>query len=58
LIRASSEKQATQHCENLRKNSLGNYKSAKAGENRDQANQGVNDGVDLQYRIIAPSVSC
>jgi len=30
----------------------------KAGENRDQANQGVNDGVDLQYNIIAPSVSC
>jgi len=30
----------------------------KAGENRDQANQGVNDGVDLQYHIIAPSVSC
>ena len=30
----------------------------KAGENRDQANQGVNDGVDLQYNIIASSVSC
>ena len=30
----------------------------KAGENRDQANQRVNDGVDLQYNIIAPSVSC
>jgi hypothetical protein len=30
----------------------------KAGENRDQANQGVNDGVDLQYHIIAASVSC
>jgi hypothetical protein len=29
----------------------------KAGENRDQPNQRVNDGVDLQYRIIAPSVS-
>jgi hypothetical protein len=28
----------------------------KAGENCDQANQGVNDGVDLQYHIIAPSV--
>ena len=30
----------------------------KASENRDQANQRVNDSVDLQYHIIAPSVSC
>src|SRR6266446_2196618 len=29
----------------------------KTGENRDQANQRVNDGVDLQYHITAPSVS-
>jgi hypothetical protein len=30
----------------------------KAGENRDQANQGLNDGVDLQDHIMAPSVLC
>jgi hypothetical protein len=30
----------------------------KAGENRDQANHGVNDGVDLQHHVIAASVSC
>jgi hypothetical protein len=30
----------------------------KASENREQANQGLNDGVDLQDHIIAPSVSC
>jgi hypothetical protein len=29
----------------------------KAGENRDQANQSMNDGVDLQDHVIAPSVS-
>jgi hypothetical protein len=29
----------------------------KAGENCDQADQCVNDGVDLQYHVIAPSVS-
>jgi hypothetical protein len=32
LIGASSEKQTAQHRENLRKNSLGNYKSAASCE--------------------------
>src|SRR6266480_1716629 len=30
----------------------------KASENRDQADQRVNDGVDLQYHIIARFASC
>jgi hypothetical protein len=29
----------------------------EAGENCDQADQCMNDGVDLQYHVIAPSVS-
>ena len=30
----------------------------EAGENCGQADQSVNDGVDLQYHIRAPPVSC
>jgi hypothetical protein len=33
LVRFTYEERAMQRCENLRKNSLGNYESAKFGQN-------------------------